>query len=136
MRNPRFFQQCRNLSRLAALSFALTFSSAQAQQPQRPPVKVTDGRLTDSNAMSLYIYDDDAKGTRSSLCKGPCTTIWPPLTATAGAQDTGDFSVIERDDGSLQWAYKGKPLYFYARDPQAGVRTGEDANRKWHSVKP
>ena len=39
--------------------------------------------------------------------------------------DDGDWTVITRDDGSKQWAYKGKPLYTYRVDapgkPASGV---------------
>lgn len=120
----------------ASIGIALSFAMIAAAHAQQPPVQVSDGYLTGSNGMSLYIYDGDTKDARTSLCKGPCTTIWPPLTATEGAHGTGDFSVIERDDGSLQWAYKGKPLYFYARDPGPGARAGVDAAHKWHPAKP
>jgi hypothetical protein len=45
--------------------------------------------------------------------------------ADAGAADDGDWTVITRDDGSKQWAYKGKPLYTYRVDapgkPASGV---------------
>ena len=42
---------------------------------------------------------------------------------------------ITRDDGTKQWAYKGKPLYTFARDTKAGDATG-DGKGPWHSAKP
>jgi predicted lipoprotein with Yx(FWY)xxD motif len=36
--------------------------------------------------------------------------------APASASGSGDFSLVSRDDGSMQWALKGKPLYLYAAD--------------------
>jgi predicted lipoprotein with Yx(FWY)xxD motif len=33
---------------------------------------------------------------------------------------SGDYSIITRDDGKKQWAFKGKPLYFWAKDQKAG----------------
>ena len=37
---------------------------------------------------------------------------------------TGDLSVITRDDGSKQVAYKGLPLYFWQNDKAPGDVTG------------
>jgi len=31
--------------------------------------------------------------------------------ATATSKPMGDYTIIARDDGSKQWAYKGRPLY-------------------------
>ena len=43
---------------------------------------------------------------------------------------------MTRDDGSKQWAYKGKPVYYWAKDQKAGDRTGDGVNSVWHVVKP
>ena len=51
---------------------------------------------------------------------------------TAGA----DYSVVTRDDGRKQWAYKGKPLYFWAKDQKPGDRTGDGFNNVWRVAKP
>jgi predicted lipoprotein with Yx(FWY)xxD motif len=48
--------------------------------------------------------------------------------ATATDKDMGDWTVITRDDGSKQWAYKGQPLYTYARDTAGQPATGVSAN--------
>ena len=45
----------------------------------------------------------------------------------------GDWSVVKRDDGSSQWAYKGKPVYTYAKDT-AGKATGDGVGGVWHLV--
>ena len=33
------------------------------------------------------------------------------LLATADSKASGDCTIITRDDGGKQWAYKGKPLH-------------------------
>ena len=45
-------------------------------------------------------------------------------------------SVVKRDDGSMMWAYKGKPLYLWAKDTKAGDVTGDGVNQIWHIATP
>lgn len=97
--------------------------------------KVTDGILTDSKGMTLYTFDKDSNG--RSACNGPCATNWPPLLVESGSHPTGDFSAITRDDGKKQLAYKGKPLYLWAKDTKPGDKTGDGfLNNSWHIIKP
>jgi predicted lipoprotein with Yx(FWY)xxD motif len=100
------------------------------------PAKVSDGVFVGSNGMTLYTFDRDAAGSGKSVCNGPCAQNWPPLMAAAGAATSGDWAVVTRDDGSKQWAYKGKPLYFWVKDQKAGDRTGDGVNNVWRLAKP
>jgi predicted lipoprotein with Yx(FWY)xxD motif len=84
--------------------------------------------------MTLYVFDKDAPG--KSNCNGPCATNWPPLTAKADAKASGDWSIVTRDDGGKQWAYKGKPLYAWSKDAKAGDVTGDGVNNVWHIAAP
>ncbi len=91
--------------------------------------------LTDEKGMTLYTFDRD-QGVKS-VCNGPCATNWPPLMATASDTQQGDWSVITRDDGSKQWAYKSKPLYRWAKDTKPGDATGDGfLNGAWHAARP
>lgn len=74
---------------------------------------------------TLYTFDKDITGSGKSTCNGGCLTTWPALYATATAKAFGDFSIIARDTGEKQWAYKGKPLYFFVGDSAAGDVSGE-----------
>jgi predicted lipoprotein with Yx(FWY)xxD motif len=56
--------------------------------------------------------------------------------AAADAKAAGDWSVVKRDDGSMMWAYKGKPLYTWAKDTKAGDVTGDGVNQIWHVATP
>jgi len=123
MKNP-------TLSLLAAALLAVAFA-AQAQTA--PATKAADGTLTDAKGMTLYTFDRDAAG--KSACNGPCATNWPPLAATADAKATGDWTVIARDDGSKQWAFRGKPVYTWSKDSKAGDKTGDGVNGVWHAAK-
>jgi len=124
---------------IAMLCLAFTGTAVAQTKLATPSVVkiVTTGSssiLTGSNGMTLYFEDTDTVG--KSVCNGPCATNWPPLTAAADAKPVGDFSIITRDDGTLQWAYKGKPLYFWKNDKQPGDTTGDGVAGRWHVGQP
>ena len=113
-------------------AIAATFSfTALAQAP-----KTTDGTLTNAAGMTLYTFDKDTAGNGKSVCNGPCATSWPPLAATATDKPTGDYTIVTRDDGAKQWAYKGKPLYLWVNDKKAGDQTGDGVGGVWKTAKP
>ncbi len=92
------------------------------------------GVLVDHHGMTLYTFDKDSSG--KSACNGdPCETNWPPLSADAKDKGDGKWSVIERDDGKLQWAYGGKPLYTFKADKK-GDKSGDGKGGVWHVAKP
>jgi predicted lipoprotein with Yx(FWY)xxD motif len=99
------------------------------------PVKYAGGVMTDTSGMTLYTFDKDAAGSGKSACNGPCAKNWPPLMAAADAKASGDWSIVKRDDGSRQWAYRGKPLYLWAKDTKPGDKTGDGVNNAWHVIK-
>ena len=98
-------------------------------------VKVTGGVLTDAKGMTLYTWDKDKEANKSA-CEGNCLMNWPALKAEGAAKDTGDWKVITRSDGSKQWAYKGKPLYYFAMDKAPGDQVGEGKGMVWHVARP
>lgn len=98
------------------------------------PTKVTDGIITSPAGMTLYTFDRDTAG--KSACTGSCASNWPPLMAQAGDQPEGDYTIIARDDGKKQWAYKGKPLYQWSKDRKPGDKSGDGVNNLWHAAKP
>ena len=100
------------------------------------PTKTADGVLTGPSGMTLYTFDRDAAGSGKSVCNGPCATNWPPLMAGASDQPSGDYTIITRDDGSKQWAHKGKPLYFWAKDAKPGDKTGDGFTKVWSVARP
>ncbi|TXD97420.1 hypothetical protein FUT87_04895 [Mitsuaria sp. TWR114] len=115
---------------------ALLMAAAGLATAQTAPAMAKDGALVGANDMTLYTFDKDAAGSGKSVCNGPCATNWPPLMARAEDKASGDWSIITRDDGSKQWAYKGKPLYFWAKDAKPGDRSGDGINQVWHTAKP
>ncbi|SEM60714.1 Predicted lipoprotein with conserved Yx(FWY)xxD motif [Pseudomonas sp. ok272] len=87
------------------------------------PAMEKDGMFTDHKGMTLYTFAKDTGG--KSACNDKCAANWPPLAATAGDKSMGDWTVIQRDDGSMQWAYEGQPLYTFVMDKMPGEKTGE-----------
>ena len=112
---------------------ALLAVALNAAAQTMPAKKAADGTWTDAKGMSLYVFDRDSGG--KSACNGPCATNWPPLMATGDAKASGDWTVVTRDDGSKQWAYKGKPLYTWTKDAKPGDKTGDGVNNVWHTAK-
>jgi predicted lipoprotein with Yx(FWY)xxD motif len=100
------------------------------------PAKPMDGVLTNSAGMTLYTFDKDAAASGKSVCNGPCAANWPPLMAAADSKASGDYTIITRDDGGKQWAYKGKPLYLWVKDAKPGDKTGDGFNNAWRIARP
>jgi len=97
---------------------------------------VKDGVLAGKNDMTLYIFTKDAAGSGKSVCNGMCATNWPPLLVEGSPAISGDYSVITRDDGKKQLAYKGMPLYFYAKDSKPGDKIGDGRSEgAWRVIK-
>jgi predicted lipoprotein with Yx(FWY)xxD motif len=126
-----------SLLRRAALATALVTSlalGACAMMAPSAPATTTGGMLTNAAGMTLYTFDRDTAG--RSACNGPCAQNWPPLMAGADAKAQGDYSVVTRDDGARQWAYKGRPLYTWVKDTKPGDTTGDGFNNVWHVARP
>jgi predicted lipoprotein with Yx(FWY)xxD motif len=122
---------------IAAAVVALGSSVALPQSAE--PAKIGDtakGKaMVDPKGMTLYILDRDTTPGKST-CNGQCATNWPPLIASADAKATGAWTIVVRDDGGKQWAYKGKPLYFWKDDKKAGDILGDGRNNVWHIAAP
>ena len=123
--------------RLVPLACAALLAACSSMPWDRAPATVADGVFVGPNGMTLYTFDRDVMGSGKSVCNGQCATNWPPLMASASDASRGDWTVIVRDDGSRQWAYRGKPVYYWVRDQKPGDRTGDGfANNTWHLVRP
>jgi predicted lipoprotein with Yx(FWY)xxD motif len=109
---------------------AATFSFAAMAQG----TKSMDGALTDAKGMTLYTFDKDTAG--KSNCNGPCAASWRPLMATDTDKAAGDYTIVTREDGAKQWAYKGQPLYLWVKDTKPGDKTGDGVNGVWKTAKP
>ena len=115
---------------IALAAFAVVALAAPAMIGNSAKGKV----LTDAKGMTLYTFAKDSGG--KSACNGKCAVNWPPLMAASGEKGGAGYSMIKRDDGKMQWAYKGKPLYTWVKDKKPGDITGDGVNKVWHIAKP
>lgn len=53
-----------------------------------------------------------------------CIQHWPPVYAAADAKPVGNFTILERTDGTKQWAYKEYALYTSHLDKVPGETAG------------
>lgn len=121
-------------NQFTALLCGTVFSMSLFAQMQ--PTNVMDGVLTGVNGKTLYTFDKDEIGSGKSTCYDACAANWPPFTVAEGKKATDDYSIIERNDGIKQWAYKGSPLYYFVKDTKAGEKNGDGFKNIWKVAKP
>jgi predicted lipoprotein with Yx(FWY)xxD motif len=129
---------------LLSAGAALGHESSEPAPPpkvEKPavPIKFTQTKrgmvLTDSSGMTLYYFDRDDSGTKST-CEGKCTETWIPLAASDDAKPLGDFTLIIRSNHSKMWAYRNRPLYTSHDDTAPGDANGFDPSNLWHIARP
>jgi predicted lipoprotein with Yx(FWY)xxD motif len=122
-----------SFSVLAAV--VLAAGTALAAEPAAMAPTAKGGMFVSAKGMTLYTFDKDTAG--KSMCNGQCAVNWPPLFVADDARGAGDWTVVVRDDGLKQWAYKGKPVYTWVKDTKPGDTTGDGFNNGvWHIAKP
>lgn len=115
----------RLLRHLIVSASVLTLSACASLMGGTSYTQVKDGVLVGTNNMTLYTFAKDGIGSGKSVCNAQCAVNWPPLLVDANTQASGDYTVIARDDGKKQLAYKGLPLYFWTKDVKPGDKTGD-----------
>lgn len=117
----------------AALVLATAVAASAA--PMVKTVETANGNvLAGENGMTLYIFDKDSDG--ASACYDKCATNWPPFLVAEGETPDEGFSVVTRTDGHQQWAYDGKPLYYWKNDIKEGDITGDGVLGLWQLARP
>ncbi|MBX4997408.1 COG4315 family predicted lipoprotein [Rhizobium lentis] len=119
-----------SLAAAAALMATAAFAAPPVKEIETAKGKVLAGE----NDMTLYTFKKDTKGV--SNCYDDCAKNWPPLMAASDAKADGAYSIIERKDGTKQWAKDGMPLYYWVKDKKAGDITGDGVGGNWDLVKP
>jgi len=103
--------------------------------PARAVISTNGPILTDPKGMTLYYFERDDTGTKST-CDAACAEKRPPLMAPENAVATGDFTLITRSDGKKMWAYRYRPLYTSQLDAAPGEIKGNDPSQAWHVARP
>jgi len=88
--------------------------------------------VTAKNGMTLYVFDKDKNGVPS--CYDDCAKAWPPYVGKADDALSEGWTLVKRTDGAMQWAYDGKPVYFFASDKKAGDKMGDGMGGVWHVI--
>ncbi len=118
----------------ALFAIACLAATAQAAQPAKTVTTDKGAVWVDDKGQALYTYDEDMTG--MSMCNSKCVENWPAFVAQTGAVPEGDWTLVKRDDGRQQWAYKDKPLYTWKNDAKPGDVTGDGKGGVWHVAKP
>jgi predicted lipoprotein with Yx(FWY)xxD motif len=97
--------------------------------------------LFDSDQRAIYYFDKEQ--TEQSKCYGDCAAAWPPVLTdgepqAGGGADAKLLGTTERDDGSTQVTYDGRPLYYYVDDPpgQIACHNVVEFGGTWLAVQP
>jgi predicted lipoprotein with Yx(FWY)xxD motif len=112
---------------------AISLACVSALAAHAAPATERSGLLADNKGMTLYVFKKDAAN--QSTCYDNCAKAWPPFFVADPTKADADFVVVQRKDGTKQWAYKGQPLYYYAGDGAPGEATGEGSGGVWYVVK-
>ncbi len=114
---------------------ALAIAASGASAASLISVSSDIGKVVASadTGLTLYTFRQDAKN--QSNCYNDCAAAWPPFSASASDSPAGALGIIERNDGTRQWALNGKPLYFWAGDSAKGDATGDGVGGVWDVVR-
>ncbi len=99
-----------------------------------------DGKTLYAQALArVYPPPEDIHAKRQLVepdCGVECSgSHWRPVIAAADTRSIASWSVIDRNDGRRQWAYRGEALYVHERDAVAGALHGiYSGNRSWHAL--
>jgi len=119
---------------IAASAAFFLLAGAAAAAPVTTVSTAKGDVLAGENGMTLYTFKNDKKDV--SNCYDGCAQNWPPLFAEDGDKADGAYSIIERNDGSKQWAKDGMPLYFWVKDMKKGDITGDGVKGVWDLARP
>ena len=89
--------------------------------------------LAAAGGKTLYTNDRDAQPGRS-VCDAECAELWVPLAAPLIATPHDEWTIVQRGDGTRQWARNGRPLYTYSGDFKPGDMRGDGWGGIWHAV--
>lgn len=92
--------------------------------------------LVGDEGRTLYYFTRDISP-GASVCQGGCLEAWPPLlvddVANIDVSDgvDGTLGAFSRDDGTMHVTYRGRPLYYWQGDVEAGDTNGQDVGNVW-----
>ena len=132
---------------IGTLSFGLAGAEAFAAAAKKPQLDIAhpgtvaiieqNGSFKYRHAETgfpLYVSDSDKPGV--STCVAGCARAWVPLAVDAADKNNvGNWTIITREDGTRQWAYKGQPVYTLFHD-NVEKPIGNGVEGVWHFLEP
>ena len=113
-----------------ALLVQPSFAGEQGTPAEVVARKVGAGRVfQDTRGRSLYVHAKDKPG--QATCLNECASLWPPVLAASDTTVAGEWSLVDRGDGTMQIAHLGMPLYRHAKDPAPGTTFGDGVGKAW-----
>jgi predicted lipoprotein with Yx(FWY)xxD motif len=83
------------------------------------------GFTAPTSGHTVYILSGDTPTSLECTVASGCTGVWPPIAPPAGvALSTGFTAFARPDNGAMQLAYQGHPLYTFSGDSAAGMTNG------------
>lgn len=131
-------------SAVTATEQATTATAPQEQAASGTAIKTADSQygqvLFDGDDQAVYYFDKETSN--QSECYGACAEAWPPVLTegaprAAGGVQAGMLGTTQRDDGTTQVTYDGRPLYYY--DEPAGevsCHNVDEFGGLWLAVQP
>ena len=113
---------------------ALLLAAALAAGPLPREVKLVDGAFQARDGGPLYTFRNDTM-VGMSHCFAACAVSWPPFLASPQPQPSPDWTLVTREDGAKQWAYRDHPLYT-ASLPHDRVKAATGEGGMWDVAKP
>ena len=95
--------------------------------------------LIDSKGNTLYTFSRDSAGV--STCSDECARVWSPMIVSEKEELSAPVGVVKDltkikwgNDGRMQLAHKGRPLYYYTEDTSPGDVKGQMKDDAWAVV--
>ena len=127
---------------LIASAQAATAKSKDVSPADQPvPAEVSEmedgnGKIKFQNDFGHPFYINDRDTKTKSVCDDACSETWAPVRAHNNAQPMGNWTLLDRGKGYMQWVYKGKPIY--SNVPQVVTGSDPELNNDghWHVLVP
>jgi predicted lipoprotein with Yx(FWY)xxD motif len=107
--------------RVIRIGYGINPPGSNGNQPRDRTV------FADEKGQILYTSDKDMPG--KSMCGTKCTETWVPAYAPNNAAAEAHWSIISREDGKRQWAFRDRPLYTYAIENR--TKEEKEASQKY-----
>jgi predicted lipoprotein with Yx(FWY)xxD motif len=94
--------------------------------------------FVNASGFTVYVFDADLTQANASTCNTGCSGVWPPVTPPSGTLPA-NWTSFQRQDGTMQLAYKTRALYTYTGDSAAGTANGDGITAfggVWHVARP